>query len=340
MLRASTAPKIEFDLEGANEALGCEAISTGGKNKPVSIVRTRSFSGTFVSSQLSHRPTTMTSSNWSLPLGALLLGALFAFAVVAGVWTSVRQAEQRALAIETDIHEIKSSLETLTLALREQGQLHLQSSTALKAEQLKHTQGVESLKAAQAHLPAMVTSELLPKFGRLETAISSKLPTLEQISSTLSVSFADILQRVTRLEAAVSSLHVHTPSVTAHPPSATLSVRKPVLQAPPSAPPTAPKLKLAYRPDPTTPRGDGTVRVTFRFSGSAGTAAALFWVGRQRADGKYTEIKYSEIPHGMQVVETTRPGECWRAREAKSGTSFLELYCATIEPTQEAFIHG
>ena len=84
---------------------------------------------------------------------------------------------------------------------------------------------------------------------------------------------------------------------------------------------------------PTTARSDGsTVKVTFRFVGKEG-GAALYWI-----DSRAREIKYSEIPHGMQVVETTQPGQCWRARDARSKRPLLEHYCATIEPAQEVLI--
>ena len=63
-------------------------------------------------------------------------------------------------------------------------------------------------------------------------------------------------------------------------------------------------------------------------------------LGRERADHSYHETKYTEIPHGMQVIETTRPGECWRARDARSGAPILETYCATIEQAQEVEFGG
>ena len=83
---------------------------------------------------------------------------------------------------------------------------------------------------------------------------------------------------------------------------------------------------------PTTARGEAAVKVTFRFVGKA-SAAALYWI-----DNRAREVKYSEIPHGMQVVETTMPGQCWRARDVRSKRPLLERYCATIEPMQEVLI--
>ena len=46
----------------------------------------------------------------------------------------------------------------------------------------------------------------------------------------------------------------------------------------------------------------------------------------------------------MQSEATTRPGECWRARDAEDDTPLLDakflddVFCATIEPMQEAII--
>ena len=88
---------------------------------------------------------------------------------------------------------------------------------------------------------------------------------------------------------------------------------------------------------PVQPRGDGAVHVTFRSVGAA-ESVAIVWLGPERADGSYDEVSYSKIPQGMQVIETTRPGECWRARDAISHEALLPIYCATIEPHQLVLI--
>lgn len=87
---------------------------------------------------------------------------------------------------------------------------------------------------------------------------------------------------------------------------------------------------------PVQPRGDGSVHVTFRSVHAK--SVAIVWLGPERADGVYDEVSYSNIPQGMQVIETTRPGECWRARDETSHEALLPIYCATIEPHQLVLI--
>merc|ERR1712224_52891 len=94
---------------------------------------------------------------------------------------------------------------------------------------------------------------------------------------------------------------------------------------------------------PRTPVGSssGTVLVTFRImGGSSHEGAKLYWLGQgPRIDSNYTEVYYADIPRGMQSLATTRPGECWRVRDAKDGPSLLDdVFCATIEPQQEVII--
>ena len=87
---------------------------------------------------------------------------------------------------------------------------------------------------------------------------------------------------------------------------------------------------------PVQPKGDGSVHVTFRSVHAK--SVAVVWLGPERADGLYDEVSYSKIPQGMQVVETTHPGECWRARDETSHEALLPIYCATIEPHQLVLI--
>ena len=83
---------------------------------------------------------------------------------------------------------------------------------------------------------------------------------------------------------------------------------------------------------PEQPIGDGSVHVTLRSVHA--TSEAIVRLGPVRADGLNDEVSYSKVPPGMQVVETTRPGECWRARDDTSNEALLPIYCATIEPDQ------
>ena len=152
---------------------------------------------------------------------------------------------------------------------------------------------------------------------------------MDQITARLSAPLAQILERLTALEktataiqkAAGSAAPSSQASTAAKSPAAAAATSKPSPPAPP-------------------PAHDGTVKVVFIFEPVAhgahppADAVELFWV-----DKRGTPHKYSEIPHGMRVVETTRPGECWRARDATTGVVLLERYCATLLPRQEVIIH-
>jgi len=87
---------------------------------------------------------------------------------------------------------------------------------------------------------------------------------------------------------------------------------------------------------------DGFVEVIFRYEPAAGARAAggasLFWLGKRSKDGTQQEVKYTEIPAGLRVLERTHPGDCWRVRHAVTGALLLDKHCATIEGRQEVVI--
>lgn len=82
---------------------------------------------------------------------------------------------------------------------------------------------------------------------------------------------------------------------------------------------------------PALPLDDGWVRLTFIFDATEklGDAVELYWLS-----GNATERLYATIPAGQRVVETTMPGQCWRARTKRSG-QHVASYCASSAREQE-----
>lgn len=207
--------------------------------------------------------------------------------------------------------EIKAALRSETADMR----AALQSLTAsTKEENLHDKQRVEQL-----------SEDLGARLFQLDAALAKK-PSMDQITTRLSAPLSQILERLAALE------------------KSTVALKKAEGSAAQTGGPTAKPLaaaSAASKPSPPSPPvHDGTVKVVFIFEPTAhgshppADAVELFWV-----DKRGTQHKYSEIPHGMRVVETTRPGECWRARDATSGEVVLERYCATLLPWQEVVIH-
>lgn len=105
----------------------------------------------------------------------------------------------------------------------------------------------------------------------------------------------------------------------------------------------APKIKPQGTPSgvgtagvatPEKSRGMKHVHVVFRFDEDRrmGKEVQLFWLYENN-----TEQLYTTIPAGLQADETTFPGQCWRARDPRSGNHLLS-YCATSEPLQTVHI--
>lgn len=229
----------------------------------------------------------------------MLFFLLFVCAVgFSATWISARRAVQRDLVMQADMQEIKTALQSLSGSLREANVQHVTREGALIE---RATQG-----------SAKLAEEFVPKLEQLEAQIGKQKLSAEQITSRLAAPLSQILERLARLEQATSQPH----SDRAAPKPSSAGAR-----APSASPPA------------------GMVQVTFRFEpvahGSRGPAdaAELFWL-----DKAGHELKYTKIPHGLRVVETTKPGDCWRARDAETGAVLLDKYCATLLPAQDVVI--
>ena len=299
--RTSSPPKVspEQDLEAADEVPSLARPHQHQLRAP-SMVRTTSCSGTFVNA-LPEEPMRPKEFTCRLPRAGTIVLALIGVLLLAAFTASAWSQQKRAIAIEGELHELRASLASLVKTVREQGEVHSQSASLL------HAQG--KLQSHQGKLNAET-------FKEAQDQLAAQVPSAEQIASRLAPTLTEVSERLRRLEGRIEAAAAAPSAVGGAAPSPTTVAALPM-----------------------SARGDGSVKVTFRFRG-AGGSAALFWLGRERADHSYHETKYTEIPHGMQVIETTRPGECWRARDARSGAPILETYCATIEQAQEVQFGG
>jgi len=303
------------------------------------IVREPSFSGFFECSKQPEPPFSRSAPSLSATIIAVLIGVALLL-TSAGAWMSAHRAERRSLAIEAEVIEMKASLESLAAALRVQGQLHTQHATALQAAHSNHVQGVESLRASHDRLTA-----------DLPAVLAAASPSADAIASRLATPFIELRQHIARLDERLEGTAARVEGAASAATTAAAAAAALRVQPSPPPAPAAPLRSVRASPPtalaapvgalhPMTARGDGSVRVTFKFEAPSG-AAAIVWLGRERADHKYDrEVKYTELPHGMQVVETTRPGECWRARDARSGALLLDRFCATIAPAQHVLVHA
>ena len=319
--RRPTAP---YDCENGEDAPSSMAVSVAkdggglhfGAKLGSSIIRTRSFSGTFTSATApAHAPAASQRASTTFGGGgqliAVLCAAMLIITTLVGAWAYASRVDASTRAIAADVREIKATLQELSMVMHEQGVRQANGIFAAKAEQTKLGEALtERVTAAQNGL----SKKLQPELAKLEAAIAEKA-TAEQIMSRLANPFGLVLQRLARLEAAAAS---HAPTATAHSDAAVAAAAA----VPPSG------------------REEGMVEVTFSFEprDGAARAASLLWLGKRGADGTHAEVKYTEIPRGMRVKETTRPGECWRARDAATHAILLDKHCATIEPHQEVLI--
>lgn len=237
-------------------------------------------------------------------------------------------------AIQTDVNAIKTTLHDLSSMLQEQSMHHSGQIGTIRTEQARLTEG---------HGRAEVGVEsLLSRMESIEQSLAAK-PTTEHFATP----FAQVLQGLTRLERAAgaqrmellaqsSELHAisHEVNEVAHP-----HERREALLSQGSVG-AASQSSAAHHASPAARNlADSQVAVTFVYEPIAGPStlggAVLYWLGTLHADGTQEEVRYTEIPRGMRVIETTRPGECWRARLAKGGQILLDKYCATAQPQQE-----
>lgn len=229
---------------------------------------------------------------------------------------------------EEQAHRLMSSIKSLeSLVQREAAQQALLTSAieqhdgvlaAIDALSAAHTSANRQQVDMSAAIDALSTAQSLSS-----SSIAAKLETLASSKAT-----ADLAAQAAGIAAKLETLKA-TAKTAATP--ATLS---PVAARVPT--PSSARAQLLPPPPPAPRR---PVQLVFRFDGGnlspSAKTASLYWLSQNSS-----EHLYSEIPRGMQVVETTQPGHCWRVRDSHSGNHLVTRYCASSAPRQDVVIKG
>jgi len=145
--------------------------------------------------------------------------------------------------------------------------------------------------------------------AQIEQALAGK-PSMQQVMDRFQHPLNQLRQRAERVERSVETVASST--------SAPSAAAQPV---------AAPQARV---------RKNGTVELTFVYEPQrtvlADAKATVLWLGQPTKDGNFSrgrELKYMDVPRGMRFVQTTVPGDCWRARDAASSEILLDHHCAT-----------
>jgi len=286
------------------------------------LIRTNSFSGVFASSSPPRAKQTRYHLQWQKITAGLAL--LLTLLIGAATLVNLRRIEAHAHENALILRDTRHAVDAITSTLHEQGIFHsdlVDNLNALKAEQVN----------VAARIPFVLAGDIVPQLDRLEAVFEASRPSgeftpmdrvhLNRLAATLH-KIEHRLQYVGgQMEfegASPQVLSANDKNVAFKSALFNRKFRKPVVEA------------VEQRMTSRERLSDGQVQVTFRLEGPAAT---LFWVDRN------IEKKYASIPAGMEVVETTRPGDCWRVRDADTGLKRLD-YCATLLPSQLVVIPG
>ena len=314
-----------------------------------------SFSGTFIKrASFSEPPPELSSSR--PPVTAMLAAAavLTAIATAGTCVYAVRASAVAASEVRSDLDRLQRSVADLVAAQSRQREVLQQQLAALQSQQVEHRKELAEQRKEIAGAPSALAARLAPTLekitrgleeaGESEGDAGSELAPIGRLVDSIDQKVLSLDRRVFERLEAIEGLVQRTGA------DGSIAVERAAQGA---AAATAARAERGWsvgsrsEQQPQTPASSsGTVQVTFRvMGGSSHTGAKLYWLGQgPRADGNYSEVYYTEIPRGMQSEATTRPGECWRARDAEDNTPLLDakflddVFCATIEPMQEAII--
>jgi len=315
-----------------------------------------SFSGTFIKrASFSQPPPELSSSR---PPVTTMLAATAVLTAIATAGTCVYAVRASAMAtseVRSDLDRLQRSVADLVAAQSRQREALQQQLAALQSQQLEHRKELAEQRKEIAGAPSALAAGLAPTLekimrgleeaGESEGDAASELAPIGRLVDSIDQKVLSLDRRVFERLEAIEGLVQRTGA------DSSIAVERAAQGA---AAATAARAERGWsvgsrsEQQPQTPASSssGTVQVTFRvMGGSSHTGAKLYWLGQgPRADGNYSEVYYAEIPRGMQSEATTRPGECWRARDAEDDTPLLDakflddVFCATIEPMQEAII--
>jgi len=260
------------------------------------LVASKSFSGMFVESEHSgQRAPTRASSAVSMPW--MIAGLLFLVTTASSIFMI---HELRALRMAHHA-QFTSMLTTMEVS----GIVKAEFDSALARLEAQQAPLASQVRALQQTLEDQTQSHGRRLEETVRTANSG-------LSEHLTASLAKMYDKLNTLEKppAPAPAPVSSPAPTHQPPV-------PPRHVAPSAPP---------------PLDNGFVNVVIRYKpeGLPGNHAHVYWLGF----GTDSEHLYADLPPGMEVHEKSRPGECWRVRDATTGNDLLPRYCASTAPDQ------
>lgn len=269
------------------------------------------------------------------PTGMAIAGFCLVSCMCAlGSWHNTRLTLAEIRSVKADQLDVRSGVEAF-VKLELQGVV-----SAIKAEQSRLLDDIRNAKLeiersradvkssidrAHVALADSVTSDL----SKTNNAIASKMSQLASSSEASSLSL-----QMTRLHDRLDKLEKPIENSAKAPSGASAATAQSERHLPPP---------VAHVNPPTPPLPDGShvhesgpqqsdyvnILVQYRQGALPGHDALLYWLGHNE-----TEHLYSTIPAKMQVNELSRPGECWRIRDATTGNDLVERYCATSEENQ------
>lgn len=288
------------------------------------MIRTNSFTGVFASSPCKTKDARII--HWqNVATGLAMLATLI---IGVSMHMHVQRIEAHSLEANVALRETRHVLEARDALVTST----LRQLTFLQSELLEN---IHALKQDQvnvaARIPSVLTGDIIPQLDRVEAAVDARpasgFTSMDRVHlNRLAVSLKKISERLEEVEDRVT---IHAPRVHEQAQKGNNAATKIQLFGKERQKNNQKKMPPEESSWPPT-LADGLVQITF---GLQGAAVNLFWLDKKAE----VERKYARIPAGMQVVESTRPGDCWRARDAVTGMSRLD-YCATIEPSQRVTI--
>jgi len=291
---------------------------------PPSLIRKASFTGVFTSASRNSSESSGPCSRDRTLLASV--GCLFACCLVSVA--SFASAQSTGAQVLAELSLLRHKLDVIQAA-------HSDVQGRLQAAEEKHSLWRSSLLSATTQIQELckaTQTEVVSSRTHLKSFVEHAVADASSAERAHTTQQADRLRsELTHLEARLLvKLSEGLASSAAVPPAVAPSA--PLARLPPAARPAVP---MPRHPASSDSADSADVKVIFRFPKGLGARASVYWLARNS-----TEHLYSEVPAGKQVVETTRPGECWRVRDADNGNHLVSRYCATHETMQEVTIEG
>lgn len=289
------------------------------------LIPSKSFSGMFESTDNSglteHSGRRRPTRRFALPsLSATLLVTALGSALAAGALCTSLMVLSELRHVRAAQQASPLTLSTIEAAVKGELREAVSSLTAsIKADLRAESSATHSL--LQSLQKQLGTLDLTKHGDELRASIdTAHSKTHEAITAQVRAEASVLAAEVAKVNDKLATLEKRPPPSAPHVPA----------RAPPPAARSGAVAAAVSSPAP--PPQNGFVKVTFRYKpeGLPGNHALVYWLGRDME----TEHLYADLPPAMEVVETTRPGECWRVRDATTGNDLMARYCATTAAEQ------